>query len=170
MTLRSVPEDVLSQAMTKELVFHLERRNFAVVQGIHMSEAGGVAAVRQSGALADAVEWFVAGPAEVLPFAGTWKGIDGLWQLERVLQKAVRFDKVELKKYLVSGNDVGAVFTVEAYARGTGVAFASEVCRLYTLEEGRILRIRSAYDTAAVVRAISGHAAPAEPGTLLKRA
>ena len=170
MTLRSVPEDVLSQVMTKELVFHLERRNFAVVQAIHMSEAGPVAAVRQSGAVADDIEWFVAGPTDVLPFAGTWTGLDGLWQLERALQKAVRFDKVELKKYLVSGNDVGAVFTFEAYARGTGLPCASEVCRLYTLEEGRIVRIRSAYDTAAVVHALSGHAAPAQPGTLLKRA
>ena len=169
MSLRSVPEDVLSQVMTKELVFHLERRNFAVIQAIHMSDAGMVAAVRQSGALTEDTEWFVPGP-EVLPFAGTWKGMDGLWQMERALQKAVRIDKVELGRYLVSGNDVGAVFTVDAYARATGIGFRTEVFRLYTLEEGRIARIRSAYDTAVVAQAIAGHAAPSQPGTLLKRA
>ena len=169
MNLRSLPEDLLSQVMTKELVFHLERRNFAVVQAIHMSEAGVVAAVRQSGCVDERVEWVVPGP-DVLPFAGTWKGLDGLWQLERALHKAVRFDKVDLTRYLVSGNDVAALFTVEAYARGTGRPFRTEVFRLYTLDEGRITRIRSAYDTAAVVEAVAGYAAPSQPETLLKRA
>jgi uncharacterized protein len=169
MNVRSVPEDVLSQVMTKELVFHLERRNFAVVQGIHMAEAGLVAAVRQCGALHENVEWFIAGP-DVLPFAGTWRGAEGLWQLERVMHKCVRFDKVDLTKYLVSGNDVAAFFTVEAYARATGRPFRTEVFRVYTLDEGRITRIRSAYDTAAVVEAVAGYAAPSQPETLLKRA
>jgi ketosteroid isomerase-like protein len=166
MSPRAVPEDILSQVMTKELVFHLERRNFALIQGIHMAEGGMVAAVRQSGALAEDVEWWLPGP-EVLPFAGTWKGLDGLWQLERVVHKALRVDKVELTKYLVSGNDVGAVFTVEAYARATGRPFHTEVFRLYTLDDGRIVRIRSSYDTAAVVEAVAGYSAPE---TLLKRA
>ena len=169
MSLRPVPEDVLSLVMTKDLVFHLERRNFAVVQAIHTSDAGPVAAVRQCGALADGIEWEIPGP-EALPFAGTWKGIDGLWQLERQLQKAVRFDKVELGKYLVSGNDVAASFSVEAYARGTGRPFRTEVFRHYTLDEGRIVRIRSAYDTAAVLEAVAGFTAPAQAATLLKRA
>jgi len=166
---RSVPEDVLSQVMTKELVFHLERRNFGVVQGIHMADGGLVAAVRQCGALADDIEWFVPGP-EVLPFAGAWKGVEGLWQLERTFHKAVRVDKLDLTRYLVSGNDVAAVFTLDGYARGTGRPFRSEVMRLYTLEEGRIVRIRSAYDTAAMVEAVAGFSAPAHPETLLKRA
>ena len=169
MSLRSVPEDVLRQVMTKELVFHLERRNFAVVQGIHMADSGAVAAVRQSGALADDVEWVIPGPA-ALPFAGTWKGLEGLWQLERLLHKAIRFDKVELTRYLVSGNDVAAVLTVEAYARATGRPFRTDVFRLYTLDDGRIRRIHSAYDTAAVVEAVAGYAAPPQPETLLKRA
>jgi ketosteroid isomerase-like protein len=169
MTKRSIPDHVLHQVMTKELVFHLERRNFAVVQAIHMSEAGVIAAVRQCGALAEDVEWEVPGP-DVLPFVGTWKGVDGLWQLERLVNKAVRHERVELTKYLVSGNDVAAVFDVEGYARGTGRPFKTEVFRLYTLEEGRIVRIRSVYDTAAVVEAIAGYAAPTQPETLLKRA
>lgn len=169
MSPRSVPENVLSQVMTKELVFHLERRNFAVVRAIHMAEAGLVGAVRQSGALAEGAEWFVPGP-DILPFAGTWRGSEGLWELERVLHKAVRFDKVDVTKYLVSGNDVAALFFVEACARGTGRAFRTEVLRLYTLEEGRITRIRSAYDTAAVVEAVAGYSAPSQPETLLKRA
>ena len=168
MNLQSVPEDVLSKVMTKELVFHLERRNFAVIQGIHMADAGLVAAVRQSGAVAETVEWFVPGP-DTLPFAGTWKVIDGLWQLERLVQKAVRIDKAELVKYVVSGNDVGAVFGIEGYARGTGRPFATEVVRIYTLDEGRIVRIRSAYDTAAVAGAVAG-CAPARPETLLEQA
>ena len=169
MTKRSIPDHVLNQVMTKDLVFNLERRNFAVVQAIHMSEAGLVAAVRQSGALAEGVEWEVPGP-DVLPFAGTWKGVDGLWQLERLVNKAVRHDRVELTKYLVSGNDVAAVFTLDGYARASRRPFRSEVFRLYTLEEGRIVRIRSLYDTAAVVEALAGYLAPTQPETLLKRA
>jgi ketosteroid isomerase-like protein len=59
---------------------------------------------------------------------------------------------------------------VEAYARNTGRPFRTDVMRLYTLDEGRIVRIRSAYDTAAVVEAIAGLAAPAQPESLLRRA
>jgi ketosteroid isomerase-like protein len=169
MNLRSVPEDVLSQVMTKELVFHLERRNFAVIQAVHMSESGLVAAVRQCGALADGVEWVVPGPA-ALPFAGTWKGIEGLWNLERHLARAVRVDTVELARYLVSGNDVAAFFTLHAYARATGRPFRTEVLRLYTLEEGRIVRIHSAYDTNAVVEAMAPLAPPQASETLHRSA
>lgn len=170
MSKRSIPDDVLKQIMSKELVFHLERRNFAVVQAIHMADAGPVAAVRQCGALADNVEWAVPGPTGVLPFAGLWQGIDGLWQLERQVNKAVRHDRVELTKYLVSGNEVAAVMTVEGFARTSGRPFRTEVIRVYTLNEGRIARITSAYDTAALVEAVVGYGSPAQPESYLKRA
>lgn len=96
-----------------ELRGHLsavELRNLRHIQRIHEPGLGLVRRFRESGLLADSAEWWVAGPREVLPFAGSWRGIDGIVEFEKQLGATMRYDKVEIRQYLVSGNDVIAVF------------------------------------------------------------
>lgn len=133
----------------------LERRQLDAIAYIH----GGPSIIqraRESGTLADDVEWWVAGPPEILPFAGTWRGLDGVAEFQRLLGETMRYDKVELQRYIVSGDDVAAIFVGEGIARATGKPFRSEIVRVYTFANGKVVRVRNYYDTAAYVAAVRG--------------
>lgn len=136
-----------------------EARELAVIRWIHEGQ-GIIRRFRDSGALADSVEWVVPGPHDVLPFAGTWRGIEGLEAFQTALDRTMRYDRVELREYLVSANNVGAVFVGEGVARTSGRPFRSEILRLYTFDavSGRIVRVRNFYDTHAYVAAVLGTA------------
>ena len=131
----------------------LEEQHLAVIRGIHEGR-GIIQRARESGILADSAEWWVAGPPEILPFAGTWRGIAGIAEFERRLDATMRYDRVELRRYLVSGDDVAAIFIGAGVAKATGRPFESEIVRLYTFRDGKVVRVRNYYDTAAYVAAV----------------
>ena len=106
--------------------------------------------------LADSAEWWVAGPRDVLPFAGSWRGLEGVAEFEKQLDATMRYDKVELREYLVSGMDVVAIFLGEGIARATGKTFRGDIVRLYTFKDGKVVRVRNYYDTGAYIRAVRG--------------
>lgn len=133
-----------------------ERRALEAIRGIHAPGLGLIQRFRESGLLADSAEWWVAGPRDVLPFAGSWRGLAGVMEFERHLGATMRYDKVEIREYLVSGNQVAAIFFGEGVARGTGAAFSSEIVRLYTFQDGKVVRVRNYYDTDSYVRAVRG--------------
>ena len=94
----------------------------------------------------------------MLPFAGTWRGLNGVAEFARLLDATMRYDRVELQEYLVSANSVAAVFLGEGVARATGRPFHSEILRLYTFDSAgeKIVRVRNFYDTGAYVSAVQG--------------
>ncbi len=134
-----------------------EARELDVIRWIHEGR-GIIQRFRDSGALVDSVEWFVPGPADILPFAGTWRGIAGISEFLSRLDATMRYDRVELLEYIVSANNVAAVFIGEGVSRATGRAFRSEILRLYTFDPAgnKIVRVRNYYDTDAYVRAVRG--------------
>lgn len=136
-----------------------EARELAIVRWIHEGR-GIIQRFHDSGALADSMEWVVPGPPDVLPFAGTWRGLAGLEAFTAALDRTMRYDRVELREYMVSANTVGAVFFGEGVARATGRPFRSEILRVYTFDPatGRITRVRNFYDTNAYVVAVRGTA------------
>ena len=131
-----------------------EAANLAAIRRIHEGQSGIVQAFRDSGLMASDAEWWVAGPPDVLPFAGTWRGIEGVAEFQKRLTATLRYDRVELREYLVSGDQVAAIFFGEGVARATGRPFRSEIVRLYTFEAGKVVRVRNFYDTASYVDAV----------------
>lgn len=134
-----------------------EQRALAAIRQIHEPGLGLIQRLRESGLLVDSAEWWVAGPPEVLPFAGTWRGLDGVAEFQRRLGATMRYDTVEVREYLVSGEQVAAIFLGAGVARATGKPFRGEIVRLYTFSEGKIVRVRNYYDTGGYVRAVQGH-------------
>lgn len=112
------------------------------------------AALKASGIMADDVEWWVMGDPEVLPWAGTWRGIDGVNEFFARLNAEMRYDRFELEDYVADGNDVVAIISAGGTARKTGRRFDSGVIRIYTLEDGLIVRVRNYYDTHAYAQAL----------------
>jgi len=130
-----------------------EEQNLRLIRQFH--DAGtSIQKLRDSGLLADTVEWWVAGPRDVLPFAGTWHGVDGVAEFHRLLGQTMRYDRTVVQSYLADGDEVAAFFLGSGIARATGRPFEGQIMRLYTLRDGRIIRVRNYYDTAAYARAL----------------
>ncbi|MDP9176768.1 MAG: nuclear transport factor 2 family protein [Gemmatimonadota bacterium] len=134
-----------------------EAHELAIIRWIHEG-SGIVQRFRESGALADNVEWIVPGPSNILPFAGTWRGLDGIAEFARQLDATMRYDRVELQEYLVSANSVAAIFLGEGIAKATGRPFRSEILRLYTFDSSgkKIVRVRNFFDTGVYISAVRG--------------
>ena len=130
-----------------------EKRQLEIVTKFH-SERGYIKKFIESGMMSEDVEWFVPGPKDILPFAGLWKGVDGITEFNRLLDTTMRYDKVEIKEYLVDGDQVAAIFWGEGIAKATGKSFKSEILRLYTFKNGKIIRVRNFYDTYSYVSAV----------------
>ena len=145
-----------SAAGLREHLSSVERRNLELIERIHAPGLGLIQRFRESGLLADSAEWWVAGPRDVLPFAGSWRGLEGVAEFDRQLRATMRYNKVELREYLVSGNQVAAIFLGEGTARASGKPFRGEIVRLYTFDGGKVVRVRNYYDTGAYVRAVRG--------------
>ena len=87
----------------------LEAKHLEIVKQFH-SAKGFIKKFIESGMMAEDVEWFVPGPKEILPFAGLWKGEEGIKEFNRLLTATMRYDKAEVKEYIVDGNQVAAIF------------------------------------------------------------
>jgi len=132
----------------------LEKQNLEIVKQFHASK-GYIKKFIESGLMSIDAIWLVPGPTDILPFAGTWKGINGITEFNRLLNLTMRYDKVEIKEYIIDGNKVSAIFYAEGIALATGKPFKSEILRLYTFETGRIISVQNFYDTYSYVQAVS---------------
>jgi uncharacterized protein len=106
--------------------------------------------------LADDVEWWAAGPPDVLPWAGTYHGHEGVARWLKALNEAMAYEQFEPLEYVAQGDTVVEIVRASGRAIPTGRPFASEIVRVWTLREGRAIRVRSYYDTAAYVAALRG--------------
>jgi len=131
-----------------------EKRNLDIIRQFH-SESRYIKKFIESGMMSEDVEWFVPGPKEILPFAGLWKGANGIAEFNRLLGATMRYDKVEIKEYIVDGDQLAAIFLGEGIAKSTGKPFKSEILRLNTFKDGKIIKVRNFYDTASYVSAVS---------------
>lgn len=136
------------------------QRSLAVVRAIHDAKGGIIQAARDSGALSDDVEWVVPGPPEVLPFAGTWRGLDGIAEFQRLLGETMRYDRAELLECFADANHAAAIFLGEGVARATGRPFRGEILRLYIFRADKIVQVRNFYDTAAYIAAVQSGTSP----------
>lgn len=107
-----------------------EQRNLESIRRIHESAGGLIENARESAATAEEVVWHVPDPSEILPFAGTWRGLEGIAEFERLLAGTMRNSRAELLQYLVGGDHVAAAIS-------TGKAFSGQIVRLYRFELGK---------------------------------
>lgn len=128
-----------------------ERDNLTLIRQIHEAQSYQQAIAP---ALAGNVEWWAAGPSDLLPWAGTFCGPEGKDEWSRRLNSLMAYDTFETLEYIAEDDQVVTVIRASGHAIPTGKRFESEIVRIYTLRDERIVRVRSYYDTAAYVAAL----------------
>jgi uncharacterized protein len=104
-------------------------------------------------ALAADVEWWVAGPPDILPWAGTFRGRDAVERWFEELNATMDYQRFEATEFVAQGDTVVVVHEASGVARTTGRPFVSEIVRIWTVRGGKVVRVRSYYDTHAYVAA-----------------
>ena len=126
----------------------------AAVEALHAREGGLLARSSLYDLVADDVEWYVLGSPDVLPWAGTFRGKDGVRRWMALLDERLEYERFELIELFSDGDTVIEIVLAGGRARDTGRSFESEVVRVWTFREGKAVRVRSFYDTGAYERAL----------------
>jgi ketosteroid isomerase-like protein len=105
-------------------------------------------------ALAADVEWWVAGPPDILPWAGMFRGRDAVESWFEDLNATMDYQQFEATEFIAQGETVVVVHKARGVARSTRRPFVSEIVRIWTVRGGEVVRVRSYYDTHAYVAAV----------------
>ena len=125
-----------------------EQENTEIVKGIYGAFGrGDIPAILNS--LADNIEWIVSGREDGIPYAGTYRGREGVGQFFTVLAENVEYSLFEPRERVaVFGHYQGSV-------KPSGNSVETEWAMSWTLQDGKATNFRAYDDTAAVVAAFT---------------
>ncbi len=106
-----------------------------------------------------AIEFY--GP-QVIPYAGTWRGHDGVGRWLETIFASVEVRRFEPQEMLADADKVVTTGVLELVARPTGRVFTSDFVHVITLADGKWTRFRDWMNTAVAAEAF---AAPAIAAT-----
>ena len=130
-----------------------ERTKVGVVQqGYEAVGRGDIPAVLDL--LTEDVEWTLQGPS-VIPFAGTFRGREGIVEFYSLVGETLEFEQFEPHKFVGQGDTVVVVGYERSLAKPTGRTFEQEWAHVYTLRDDKIATGRFFENTAAQVEAFS---------------
>src|SRR5687768_11267509 len=99
------------------------------------------------GMLDENVAWEAIGSPDLLPWAGTHRGHEAVRRWFEVLNDAMDYERFELLELYADDETVVEVIAAAGKAHASGTRFASEIVRIWTFQEGKVVRVRSYYDT-----------------------
>ena len=100
------------------------------------------------------VEWTTQGPS-VIPFAGTFRGREGVEEFFTLLDETLEFEQFEPRKFIGQDDTVVVLGYERDVVKQTGRGFEEEWAHVYTLRDGKIATGLFLEDTAAYVEALS---------------
>ena len=141
------------ERVTRERKFMSDQTNVAVLQqGYEAFGRGDIPAVLEL--LTDDVEWTMQGPS-VIPYAGTFRGREGVAEFFSLLDETIEFEQFEPRKFIGQGDTVVVLGYERDVVKVTGRGFEEEWAHVYTLRDGKIATGLFLEDTAALVDALS---------------
>src|SRR5262249_55210716 len=107
--------------------------------------------------LADEVEWHVAGPSEILPWAGRRFGREEVARFLTILPEFLDIQQFEPKEFIAQGDKVVVLGRQLARVKANNRACETDWAMVFTLRNGKISRLREFNDSAAWVAAYAAN-------------
>jgi len=104
--------------------------------------------------LTESTEWWAACPPEILPWAGTVRGREAIALWFRMLNNMMEYDRFEPFERIAQGDTIIVLYHSSGRAKSIDLPFESDIVRIYTMRDGKIVRVRNYYDTASYVAAL----------------
>jgi uncharacterized protein len=108
--------------------------------------------------LADDVDWWVAGPREILPWAGSRRGREQVGRFLAAFPETLEIQAFEPRTFLAQGETVVVLGQERARVKPTECVCETEWVMVFALRDGKIASLRQYHDTAAWVAAYRGWA------------
>jgi ketosteroid isomerase-like protein len=114
--------------------------------------------------LHDNVDWSIAGPVDLIPFCGQWRGKQAAIDVMcRVAPSCITVNKVIIDDLLIDG-DTAAVFNrITSTQIRTGRTITYQRAEFFGFSEGKILTYRSIMDSFDIAEQVLGHAIDITP-------
>ena len=103
--------------------------------------------------LAEDVEWRVYGPEGLIPYAGVYRGHEGVKCFFDRLAEAVAIEAFDPREYVVQCDQVVAIGCEKGRAKPTGREFKNDWVHVFGFRNGKVAQFREFGDTAALVAA-----------------
>ena len=94
------------------------------------------------------VEWSVAAPADLIPWAGPVQGYDGLMRFMKIMDESLEVHKSEPREYFAKDDKIVVLAYEEGLAKSSGKPYEIDPVEVWTLRRGKVTRLRVYYDTA----------------------
>jgi len=95
------------------------------------------------------------GPRAQIPFAGEWKGLEGVGTFFQTFGGSVEPVFMNVKDIVASGNKVIALINESYRVVATGKAYVTDVAHIWTVEGDKVVQFDELYDSAAIAAAFA---------------
>jgi ketosteroid isomerase-like protein len=101
---------------------------------------------------ADDVEWQIAGPTAI-PISGSRHGREQVAQFFTVLAESLETQQFEPRQFIAQDDMVVVLGHERHRAKSTGRSYEGEWVQVFTLRDGKVVKYREYFDTAAALAA-----------------
>lgn len=132
-----------------------EQENVQVVQQMYAALGqGNLPTLLDS--LAEDIEWFVAGPPEEMPLAGTRHGRQQVAQIFMIMSESLELQQFQPQEFIAQNDQVVVLGHTLGCVRANNHPVEYDWVHIYTLRDGKAIKFREYFDTATVAAAFRG--------------
>lgn len=100
-------------------------------------------------------EFVFPGPADIIPYAGTYQGKDQVKEFFLRVSEALDFEQFEPREFFAQGDKVVVIGHTEGRIKPSGQPLRDDWVHVFTLREGKVSRLQAYMDTAVAVAGFS---------------
>ena len=105
--------------------------------------------------IAPDVTWVFHGPQHLIPYAGVFKGKEGVRDFFSLVSQTIDVRALGQRRFIVDGDTVAVVGWEDSVVRDTGGEFRADWLHLFAVKDGRITAFDEFTDSAAIVEAFA---------------
>jgi ketosteroid isomerase-like protein len=98
------------------------------------------------------IEFVRPGNADI-PFAGTFKGIDGLIKMFTIITQSIRLKTFVPEKFFANDDMIVVLGSDTAEVIATGRSYTTTWVQAFTLKDGKIIHVQAYFDTLTIAHA-----------------
>ena len=102
--------------------------------------------------LAENIDWLFPGPADI-PFAGRYRSREQVAQFFKIVGETIEVEQFEPQKFIAKGDKVVVFGHERMRVKSNGRLCETDWVHVFTLRNGKVVKIHEYYDTAAIVAA-----------------
>jgi ketosteroid isomerase-like protein len=105
--------------------------------------------------MSEEVEWVYPGPS-LIPFAGTHHGSEGIADFLSSVVETLDIEQFEPHEFVAQDDTVVVLGYERSHVKATDRTFEQEWAHVYTLRDGKVVKVRLIENTAALAAAFEG--------------